>query len=233
MKRLLLLAATMLVASTVYAAAPFVTAWNIREAVKSGDAEYLAGTIDWPRVKETLRTSLAAAALDTPAEASAADLPAPKPSLWQRFKSWVGRGAVDRMVDTYANAEGLPTLFAYRKSWRDVTGHVEETKTLANLPERLQRAWSRVRRAAFTSPTRFEMEMVDKNDPDRSFAGTLELTASGWKLVSLHVHQQKPQSLTGSSVSPPGSLFSRLRAAAAPRLASPRLAVRGGDPMER
>lgn len=229
MRKLMLLMAISAMLAVSYAAAPFVTAWNIREAVKSGDAAYLADKIEWSRVKETLKVSLAAAALDLP-PADVAPTPdaatAPPPSLWQRFKAYLGKGAVDRMVESYANAEGLPKLFAYRQTYRSATGHVEEPRTLLNLPSRIQSAWSRVRRAEFTSPTRFEMEMIDKHDPDRSFAGTLELQGIEWKLVSLHVRQQKPQSLTGSSISTSGGLISRLREAAAPRVAA-------RDPLER
>lgn len=246
MRKLLLTAALALAAATFYVAAPFVTAWNIREAVKDGDSAYLAHKIEWDRVKETLKVSLAAAALDLPASdldpapgsEHASPPPAAKPSLWQRFKTYVGKSAVDRMVDNYANAEGLPKLFAYRQTYRGAVGHVDEPKTLANLPDRMQRAWSRVRRATFTSPTRFEMEMADKTDPARSFAGVLEFSGFEWKLVSLHVHQQKaPSALGGGGVST-GGLVSQLRAAAAPRLASrypaaTALDADGGDPQER
>lgn len=236
MRKLLLTTGLLLAALSAYVAAPFLTAWNIREAVKSGDSAYLADKIAWDRVKETLKVSLAAAALDLPPAEMSADAGAipqnpTKPSLWKRFKAYIGKGAVDRMVDNYANAEGLPKLFAYRQSYRGAVGHVEEPKTLANLPGRVQRAWSRVRRAVFTSPTRFEMEMADKNDPNRSFSGVLEFTGLEWKLVALHVHQQPQQqpaggSLTGSDARPSGNLFSRLKEAATPRLAA-------RDPLER
>lgn len=245
MRKLLLMTAIAMAAAIVYIAAPFVTAWNIREAVKDGDAAYLSDKIEWDRVKETLKVSLAAAALDQPAQGAPetadtapAAQPAAKPSLWQRFKTYVGKSAVDRMVETYANAEGLPKLFAYRQTYRGAVGHVDEPKTLANLPGRMQRAWSRVRRATFTSPTRFEMEMADKTDPSRSFAGVLELTGLEWKLVSLHIIQQKTPSALGSGGVSTGGLISQLRAAAAPRLASRTPATGSsaidlGDPQER
>ncbi len=240
MRKLLLMTAITLVAAVAYATAPFLTAWNIREAIKDGDAAYLADKIEWNRVKETLKVSLAAAALDLPASEFAAGgaearEPAPpaKKSLWQRFKTYLGKNAVDRMVENYANAEGLPKLFAYRQTYRGAVGHVEEPKTLANLPGRVQRAWSRVRRAVFTSPTRFEMEMADKHDPSRSFAGVLELTGFQWKLVSLHVHQQKSQSAAGTGGQSSGDLVSRLRAAATPRLAAGTPPADTGDPQER
>lgn len=235
MLRLLLKATILIAAVSIYFASPFVTAWQIREAVKSGDAAYLADKIEWDKVKETLKVSLAAAALDLPPEqpdGGDSVPPSTTASMWQRFKAYWGKGAVNRMVDNYANAEDLPKLFAYRKSYRDTIGHVEEPKTLANLPERMRSAWSRVRRAEFLSPTRFAMEMTDKNDPDRSFAGILEFKGLEWKLVSLHVHQAKPQSATGGVSTTSGGMLSRLREAAQPRLASRARSV-AGDPQER
>lgn len=251
MRKLLFSAVITLAFASAYIAAPFVTAWNIREAVKDGDSTYLAGKVDWDRVKETLKVSLASATLDLPepgtsatggpaaGDTTAGPSATAKPSLWQRFKAYVGRGAVNHMVETYANAEGLPKLFAYRQTYRGAVGHTVEPKTLANLPARIQRAWSRVRRATFVSPTRFEMEMADKSDPSRSFAGVLELDGLEWKLVSLQIHQQKqPSPVTGALVgadpeAAPRGMIQRLRAAAVPRLASRAPATASGDPQER
>lgn len=259
MRKLLAATSAVLVLATLYLAAPLLTAWNIREAMKSGDAAYLADKIEWSRVKETLKASLADAALELPAESAAtgdgaageagATTRAAPPSLWQRFKAYVGKGAVDRMVETYANAEGLPKLFAYRQTYRNAVGHVEEPKTLANLPQRIRSTWSRVRRAEFTSPTRFEMEMTDKHAPGRSFAGALELQGLQWKLVSLHVRQERTgppaggqnpnpdaaaglgrERSEGRPVLPARPTFlARLRDAAIPRAA----AAERGNPMER
>jgi len=239
MRRLLAAALiVLLAASGAYLASPFITAWNIREAVKGGDATYLTDKIDWDKVKETLKSSLAAVALDLPADDAGPAAPLPTPSLWQRLKAYWGRGAVDRLVESYANAEGLPKLFSYRQTYRDAVGHVDEQKTLWNLPDRMGRAWSRVKRAEFLTPTRFAMEMADKTDPTRSFAGILEFTGLEWKLVSLHVHQSRPvgapQSLTGSDAAETRNVLQRLRdAALGPRVARVEDPIRAGDPMER
>lgn len=236
MMRLLLKAFVVILAVGVYTASPFVTAWKIREAVKTGDAAYLADKIEWAKVKETLKVSLAAAALDLPPEATSdAQPPAQKPTLWQRMKAYWGKGAVDRLVDSYANAQDLPKLFAYRQTYRDTVGHVEEPRTLANLPERMQKAWARVTRAEFTAFHRFEMEMIDKYDAARRFAAILEFTGLEWKLVSLHVHQAKPQSAAGGSIvggpAAPTNLFARLKAAArGPQLATQ---IAPSSPLER
>ena len=67
MKRMIVLVGVLVLLAGLYIAMPFVTAWRMREAVKAADIAYLADKVEWHRVKETLKVSLAAAALDLPA----------------------------------------------------------------------------------------------------------------------------------------------------------------------
>ena len=108
MSRLLLKAALIGFAIAAYMASPFVTAWSIREAARTGDTDYLARAIDWPSVRETLKPDLSRIALDLPGEEQPT---ATKPGLWQRFKAYLGQGAVNRAIDGYMTPEGLPQLF--------------------------------------------------------------------------------------------------------------------------
>ena len=180
-----------LVIAAAFTASPFHAAWSIREAIKSGNAEYLEAKVEWPRVRETLRQSLAefadpaAAATPQPELASAA----PRKGLWARVKSYASRKAVDSVVDSYANPEGLPQLFTYGTTVRDIVKGAPPEKTLANLPDRMREFWSRIKRAEFKSLTAFELEMQDKNTPDRRYTGLLELHGLTWKLTELRVHK--------------------------------------------
>lgn len=183
MKRLLLRFALLSFLIIGYISSPFVTAWQIREAVRNGDATYLQTAIDWPSVRETLKPALSRLALNMPLDDTQ---PAPKPGLWQRMKAYWGQGAVNRAIDSYVTPEGLPQLFALRKGYRDVTGAEDEAKKLP-ITERVKRAWSRVKRAEFTSFTTFEMDMADKQDENRLYLGKLELTGLGWKLKELRI----------------------------------------------
>ena len=171
-------------AAVAYVGAPFVTAWNIREAVRNGNSEYLTTAIEWPSVRETLKPSIARIALDLPnpdqTTASAS------PSLWQRMKAYWGQGAVNRLVDSYVTPEGLPQLFTMHKAYRDYVSGEDGTQQLPVI-ERISRAWSRVKRAEFTGLTSFEIDMADKNDPTRLYLGKLELTRVGWKLTELRL----------------------------------------------
>ncbi len=176
-----------------FVASPFHAAWSLREAMKSGNATYLETRIEWPRVRETLRQSLGEFAdpeAATPVLANAT--PSPRKGIWARFKSYASRKAVDSLVDSYANAEGLPQLFSYGITYRDAVHGAPPEKTLANLPERVREFWSRVHRAEFKSLTVFELEMADKHTPDRRYTGLLELHGLSWKLTELRVHRPPP-----------------------------------------
>ena len=134
-------------------------------------------------MRETLKPTLGRIALNMPAAETQPDV---KPGLWQRMKAYWGKGAVDRAIDSYITPEGLPQLFALRKAYRDYTGAEDEAKTLP-ITERMKRAWSRVKRAEFTSLTTFEMDMADKHDENRIYLGKLELTSTGWMLKELRI----------------------------------------------
>jgi hypothetical protein len=183
MKGLLLKATLVLLAVAAYIASPFATAWSIREAVRNGDSAYLEHHIDWPSVRATLAPTISRIALNIPEPGTE---PVTKPGLWQRIKTYWGQGAVNRAVDSYITPEGLPQLFTARKLYRDyVAGQPDESKL--EISERIKRAWARVRRAEFTSMTTFEIDMVDKHDPDRVYLGKLAIDGFGWKLKELRV----------------------------------------------
>jgi hypothetical protein len=168
MKSLSIKVALGVFAVTLYIASPFVSAWFIREAVRNGNSDYLARAIalNLPDPEEQQKES---------------------PGLWQRLKTTVGQGAVDRLVDTYVTPEGLPKLFTLRKTYRDYTsGDADEAKTTPLL-ERIEHTWARVKRAEFTGLTTFEIDMADKQDLARMYLGKLKLTPLGWKLAELRI----------------------------------------------
>lgn len=183
MKALLFKFFLTLLVMAAYIGSPFYTAWSIREAVRNGDSVYLTHAIDWPGVRASLAPTIGRLALNLPDPEAA---PQQKPGLWQRFKAYFGQGAVNRAIDGYITPEGLPQLFAARKAYRDyVAGQPEDSKLA--ITDRMKRAWARVRRAEFTSLTTFEIDMVDKHDPDRMYLGKLAIDGFGWKLKELRV----------------------------------------------
>lgn len=223
MKRLLLTFALFAFAALSYIAAPFVTAWSIREAARNGDSAYLERAIDWPSVRETLKPTLSQIALDLPDQQQQ---PVTPPGLWQRFKAYLGQSAVNSAIDGYLTPEGLPQLFAMRKAYRDYTGATDELAALPVL-ERMKRFWSRVKRAEFTGFTTFEVDMADKHEPNRIYLAKLELTGSGWMLKELRIKMlttanSEPVRLMSDVRAPRGTgwstgFISRAEAATAPR----------------
>ncbi|OYW55209.1 MAG: hypothetical protein B7Z29_09080 [Hyphomicrobium sp. 12-62-95] len=180
----------------LFAASPFATAWTLKDAIKSGNVPVINALVEWDSVRVSLRKSMTALALDRPMDfqvppdvSLAQSSNAPKAGLWQRVKGYFGTAAVERLINRYANAEGLPTLFTYGQAYkRYVKGIDEPPKTMANLPERIKEFWSRLRHVEFVTPTAFEIEMADKTDPTRRFTGLFQFRDMRWKLTQLYVH---------------------------------------------
>lgn len=176
-----------------YAASPFATAWTLKEAIKSGNVPVIDALVEWDSVRATLRQSMTNIALDRPMDFAASYEPSiagtERPGLWQRVKGYFGAAAVDRLIERYANAQGLPALFTYGQAYKRYVKRIEEPpKTLANLPERMAEFWSRLRHAEFVSPAAFEIEMEDKTDPSRRFTGLFQFRDLRWRLTELYVH---------------------------------------------
>lgn len=194
MKKFLMAAAAALALATAYIASPFLTAWNIREAIRSGNSAYLDAKLEWPTVRTTLRESLTEYAIG-PTSIAARRQPAPQPGFWQRIKNGLSRRAVDNLVNSYVTPEGLPQLFGMRQFYREnVSG---EAAAVAALPwyERAKGFWTRIKRAEFHSPTVFEIEMADRNDPTRLYVGLLQLRGVQWKLTELRLKSVREAAL--------------------------------------
>jgi len=183
MKKPLCIAVGLIAVAAAYIGAPFLTAWNIREAVRNGNSAYLTTAIEWPSVRETLKPSIARIAFDVP---NVEQTEPENLSLWQRAKAYWGQGAINRLVESYVTPEGLPQLFTVQKTYRDYVSGDDGTNALPIL-ERISRAWARVKRAEFTGLATFEIDMADKNDPSRIYLGKLQLSRVGWKLTELRL----------------------------------------------
>jgi hypothetical protein len=170
-----------------YIALPFWTAWTIREAIKSNDSAYLQDKIVWTSVRATLKDSLQSYALAGHAGLDASiDQPA-KPSMWQRMKSYVGKGAVDRFVETTVTPTGMGALLGARKAYETNLAAAPDPALRPPIWERMRRVWSKVTRAEFKSFDRFEMDMIDKTAPERTIACVLERRGLQWLMTELRV----------------------------------------------
>jgi hypothetical protein len=197
MKTYMLAALAALSLAAAYVASPFVTAWSIREAIRTGDSAYLEAKLEWPTVRSSLRESLTEIAIG-PAPAAAEGMQAPRPGLWQRIKNSLSRSAVDNLVASYVTPEGLPQLFTMRKFYRENISAAAEAEPQPWY-ERAQSFWSRIKRAEFQSPRVFEIELADRDDPTRRYVGLLELRGFVWKLTELRLHMIREAELASGA----------------------------------
>lgn len=186
-----------------YVVYPLLTVWHVREAMRTGDTAYIDAKIEWQTVRETLRASLTEYALGPTAVVAAGATP-PKAGLWQRIKAGIGRRAVDKLVASYVTPEGLPRLFGAREFYRENISGEAAAPRAQPWHERAKGFWSRVKRAEFHSPTAFEIEMADKNDPTRHYVGLLRLRGLEWKLSELRVRAASTAALSLASRAVPG-----------------------------
>ena len=175
--------------ASAYIAVPLWTAWTIREAIRDNDSAYLEHKIEWPSVRVSLKESLQKFAFTAAGAMTAAP---EKPGMWQRFKTYLGRGAVDQFVEATVTPAGLSSVFQMRKTYNQRLGS-GESAVRPPLFERMKRVWARVTRAEFASFDRFEMDMIDKQAPERTINCVLELRGLEWKMTELRVKATNPQ----------------------------------------
>lgn len=183
-----------LVAVLLYVAWPCYAAFQIRHAMLAGDTALLARKVDWEGVRASLKASLRPEDV-----AHLSDADAPRASLWRRARSAVGQRVAQSVIDHYATPEKLPTLLGYGRLWREtlkpaLQGRSDLPRTALSATrlegtvfDRLITGYRRVQRAAFTSPTRFELEVSDRYRPTRRYGAALELKDWDWKLTELQV----------------------------------------------
>ena len=192
-KLLMIAVVTCFAAAGTYAAMPFVTAWQVREAVRLGDQATLARKVDWPSVRQSLKSSLdetrkaVAELADTAGQA--------KPKLWQRLKVAALPFVADPLIDRYVTAEGATRLYAWRQSWRQRVRPVLGGKEPATLftgswlegtsIERGMALVRRVDRARFASLDRLEIELADRAVEGRRWFAALERRGLDWQLTEM------------------------------------------------
>jgi len=190
LKRSLLAILVLATCAFSYVAAPFYAAWSIRSAAKAGNGQYLASKIDWSAIKPGLKKSLTALALE-PSDANASVSSRTRPSLWKRVKDFSTRLVIHGFVERYANPKGFEKLVTYGRVYRG------KDKSEDDLPllRRIANVWSRIQRAAFTSLTRFEMDLLDKDDARRLYCGVFELRGFNWTLTDLRIRRIPAQQI--------------------------------------
>src|SRR5688572_1913865 len=104
------------IAGVIYLGSPMLAAWEIRQAIRTGDKATLEHRVDWTSVRATLNRSLAPAQEVITEISEAAG--APKPGLWSRIVRATVPLLSGTAVDYYVTPEGVPQLYAWRETWR-------------------------------------------------------------------------------------------------------------------
>jgi hypothetical protein len=175
-----------------YLTSPFLTAYRIREAIRSGDAGTLTSKVEWPAVRQSLKQSLA---IERASDGDSVASSGHKPSLWHRIKVAAATRLTDSLIDHYLTPDRLPALFVHLRAWRAPQGPEHATSPMALAGTRLEDSrldhlvsfLRRVKRATFLSLSRVEIEIADRSTPRRSYVGTLEWQGYGWKLVGIRI----------------------------------------------
>ncbi len=193
-----------------YAGSAFVAAWDIREALVSGNTQVLERRVDWASVRTSLKQTAVEARQLMTEMSMTAGVTFAKPGLWQRLKSAAAPYFADPLIDRYVTADGAPQIWAWRQTWRKTirpkVGLDEPRTPLAatwlagtRLDHGLAIA-GRVDRAAFTSPGRMQLEVRDKYVEGRRWRATLELRNWSWVLSEVHLLRAVPVITSASAV---------------------------------
>jgi len=177
---------TLCIAIVLYAAAPFWTAWSIYTAVHNNDVATLQSKVVWPSVRQSLRESIVNHTALLPAAIDAGSKV--RPTVWQRIKHIFGESMLDRFMDRYITAEGLPQLYRVKQSKRrnaQRPSPLVDQSSSAN--QRFSNLLQHVKRIDFKSLGHLEIEIKDRNKPDRNFVVTLERLGFEWKLTRIIV----------------------------------------------
>ncbi len=207
LRKLVLVSVLLALAAGAYATAPLLAAWQIREAVVAGDTARLRDKVDWPAVRQSLKSSIGETRQALAELTDAAGLP--RPGVWQRLKAAALPYVADPLIDRYVTAEGVPKLYTWRQTWRHRLATVRQAArgsaglvvaSITPAPQSTLERWlqdtpvtrvlaagRRVERWAFVSPFRLEIELADRVVPGRSWHAEMQMQGFSWRLTGMKV----------------------------------------------
>jgi hypothetical protein len=153
----------------VYGASPYFSFWRFTVALRSGDTAALNARVDFPAVRESLKTQLAAYfSLERTGESPI------KNKRLARLVTALRPTIIDTLVDAYVTPKGLAELIA--------DPNVVKNMHSPQVPPQFHGVkgidWSDVKYAFFTSPRVF---VVDREGIKLRF----RFTGLGWRLNKL------------------------------------------------
>lgn len=160
-----------------YTLSPFATAVVLSGAIKNNNVALMDAIVDWQGVKESLRVSILRR-LDEKALARP-----DKPGMMERVKYTLTDTIGPYMVDYTLDQRVSPAGFALYMGPH--SPQAEKVRAAGFDPDSLPSAntFKRIRHANFTDFTHFQIEIVDRWDPDKVFLAELELRGVIWQLA--------------------------------------------------
>src|SRR5262245_2264134 len=186
MRKALLLILPVVVAMLAYAAWPAWSAWQLRAAVKARDMAGIEGRVDWPLLRANLKRTIAANLRD--------DSKAPESGvLGKAFRRTLGPLVTDTLIDAAVRPRTLVHVLAGRlltnEIKREVSGSDASSQDSSDAEEIANNdplSPRRLRWAFFESPTRFRIEVADRQDPGKRVVSIFALQGASWRLVDVY-----------------------------------------------
>ncbi len=207
MRKALVVTLAISIALASYAIWPFWSVYQLRQALKAGDLPAIDARVEWQTVRTSLRQSLLSR-LAAPNSMRAPTGPVgPSPgswrTMWRNVKSAITVSVVENTVDRLLTPAGLARLFAARETYRrDVLPSLGINKPKGPLNGtwleggRIERAVVQIKRLKaidIISPTRVEMKVQTRYNPNRHYITVLQLKDYTWKLVGLRLLAQSTE----------------------------------------
>jgi hypothetical protein len=197
-------AAAFVVSVAAYALSPLLAFNALNAAAKSGDRDRLEQVVDFPAVRENLKSQLAAGLVK-----SISGDPEMRDNPFAAVGALLVPALTDRMVDSVITPDGIAMVLSQGKvsaPGGEPTAGTTPTKEAANLQTKL----------SYRTLNRFRAELQRRDQPGVTLALTLERRGLfGWKLVRIDI----PQSLFNPT--PPKARVSVADAGPPAALASP------------
>ena len=185
-KPLLLLIVPVLLAAFAYAAWPAWSAWQLRAAVKARDMAAIERKVDWPMLRTNLKRTIAANLKD---DSKATDAG----FFTKAFRRTLAPLVTDTLIEAAVRPRTLVHVLAGRLLTNEIKREVSggdasaqdssEAEEIANNDPLSPR---RLRWAFFESPTRFRIEVADRQEPGKRVVSIFALQGATWKLVDVY-----------------------------------------------
>ena len=177
MKKLVGLA---VVAAALWFAWPYYTLHKIGQAANGGNAEQLEQYVSWDKVRQGVKDDVNVVVAKSLAKASEGTQASPFAGLAAAFAPNI----VNKIVDAYMTPAGLATLMRERKAR---LGAVSQGSAPPQTGEK-KLGRENLRRAYFTGPTTFLVELGDKDGKEKDrLKLKLAFEGLGWKIVRIYL----------------------------------------------